>query len=391
MLLRLFIKVSLLISLLPALTSVTAAQEGESDCLSRHELGAKCASRLADLSMNDIQTVGSHNSYKLAIPEVELARIRQYREASALSLDYSHLTLTNQLDMGLRQIELDIFYDPEGGRFADPLLPRETSRLYGALPYDGSAMLAPGFKVLHSQDIDVRSNCPTWIACLNEIKVWSDANPLHVPILIMFNAKEGGSGYPDVEPALDFTADAYAALDAETLSVFPSDRLITPDEVRGEFSSLRQAVLAGNWPRLDKARGRVFFALDESPEKVRVYLRGNESLQGLPLFVNSISEQEEHAAYFTINDPIRDQQRIRAAVAAGFIVRTRADANTLEARENSTTRRQAAFNSGAQYISTDYYVPRLEFSDYQVQLPGGQIARCNPVRLPEPCSRAEAP
>lgn len=354
-------------------------------CIELGLLEGACAVTDAGLSMNDIQVVGSHNSYKLAIPKVELELIRQYNPASAFSLDYSHLTLSNQLDMGMRQIELDIVYDPEGGRFADPLLPRQTEKQYGAVPFDKRDMLQPGFKVLHSQDIDVRSNCMTWIICLTEIREWSKANPQHVPILIMFNAKEGGSAYPGVEPALDFTAEAYAALDAETLSVFDKSEIITPDSVRGDAASLREAVLGGGWPDLSKARGKVFFALDERPEKVEVYMRGNTSLQGLPMFVNSISEDSEHAAYFTINNPIRDQERIRNAVKAGFIVRTRADANTEEARSNSTARREAAFSSAAQYISTDYYVPRPEFSSYQVRLPGSGVARCNPLRLGQAC------
>lgn len=103
------------------------------------------------------------------------------------------------------------------------------------------------------------------------------------------------------------------------------------------------------------------------------------------MFVNSVDENEDHAAYFTINSPIRDQERIRAAVKAGFMVRTRADANTMEARHNDTTRRAAAFSSGAQYVSTDYYVPRPEFSDYTVSLPGESPARCNPVRRDDLC------
>lgn len=369
-----------LIALLSA-TSSTAQQQTDCDTA----LEGPCAINSESLSMNDIQAIGSHNSYKLAIPAPEMALIANYNKDSADSLDYSHLRLTTQLDMGLRQVELDIVYDPEGGRFADPLLPRQTAKTYGAMPYDASDMHAPGFKVLHSQDIDVHSSCATWMICLEEIKTWSDANPNHVPILIMFNAKEGGSAFPGVTPALDFTREGYRALDAETLSVFPGDRIIKPDDVRGEFATLRDAVLAGNWPSLDSARGKVFFALDERPEKVRTYMDGRSSLEGLPLFVNSISEQEDHAAYFTMNNPIGGQDRIRAAVNAGFIVRTRADANTQEARVNDTSRREAAFASGAQYISTDYYVPRLEFSDYTVSLPGGAAARCNPVRLGSRC------
>ena len=365
------------------LLSAPSTAQNSSECDSGLE--GPCATNSAALSMNDIQSIGSHNSYKLAIPAPELALIASYNKDSADSLDYSHLRLTTQLNMGLRQIELDIVYDPEGGRYADPLLPRATARTYGAMPYDAQLMHAPGFKVLHSQDIDVHSNCATWILCLEEIKAWSDVNPDHVPILIMFNAKEGGSAYPGVTPALDFSREAYRALDAETLSVFPADRIIKPDDVRGGFATLREAVLAGNWPALDSARGKVFFALDERPEKVRIYMDGRSSLQGLPLFVNSISAEDDHAAFFTMNNPVGDQERIRAAVNAGFIVRTRADANTQEARSNDTSRREAAFASGAQYISTDYYVPRLEFSDYSVSLPGGAAARYNPVRLDNRC------
>lgn len=340
----------------------------------------RCTLANAPLRMNDLQAVGSHNSYKLAIPAPELARIRAYNERSAITLDYSHLPLTEQLELGMRQIELDIVYDPEGGRFADPLLPRETAGEPGAEVYDATHMKTPGFKVLHSQDIDVRSNCMTWVLCLTEIRNWSQANPEHAPILIMLNAKEGGSAYPGVEPALDFSETAYTALDAETLSVFGWHEIITPDLVRGNHNTLREAVLANNWPSLDEARGKVFFALDERPDKVRTYARGKTSLQGLPMFINSIDASADHAAYFTINNPQQDFGRIQAAVAQGFIVRTRADANTMEARQGSTERREAAFASGAQYISTDYYVPRLEFSSYQVQMPGGSAARCNPIR-----------
>ncbi len=370
---------------LAAPNSLLAASDGV--CPDGGSLENECLSIANRLPMNAIQSVGSHNSYKLAIPAPELELIRAYNERSAITLDYSHLSLTEQLNLGLRQLELDIVYDPEGGRFAHPLLPAQTRNAPGALPYNNEHMFAPGFKVLHSQDIDVRSNCDTWIICLTEIYTWSKANPNHVPILIMFNAKTGGSAYPGVNPALPFDEAAFSALDAEIFSVFAPDDLITPDLVRGGAATLREGVLSGGWPTLEAARGKVFFALDEGEEKVNLYLRGNPSLQGLPVFVNSVDEQADHAAYFTINNPIADQSRIQAAVKAGFIVRTRADADTREARENSTVRREAAFLSGAQYISTDYYFPRKEFSNYSVSLPGHVAARCNPILVEGPCSR----
>ena len=363
-----------------------AAIADPNKCIENTELEGTCRHPNGEIRMNDLQAIGSHNSYKLAIPEPELALIRAYREQSAITLDYTHIPLTEQLNMGLRQIELDILFDPEGERYADPLLPRQTANKPGAKYYDPSDMYAPGFKVLHAQDIDVRSTCPTWIACLTEIRDWSDNNPEHVPILIMLNAKTGRSSYPNSIAALDFSEAAYDALDAETLSVFPRDKIIIPDDVRGAANTLRDAVISVGWPTLNETRGKVFFALDEGQEKVERYLRGKPSLEGLPMFVNSTNSEADHAAYFTINNPIRDQQRIRAAVKSGFIVRTRADANTIEARENSTARRDAAFSSGAHYVSTDYYVPRLEFSEYTVKLPARSAARCNVVRRTAACN-----
>jgi len=345
------------------------------------DLGMAVECDLEGLLMSDIQTVGSHNSYKLAIPEAELELIRQFNPRSALTLDYSHLSLDEQLNLGLRQLELDILYDPEGGRYATPLLPRLAAGEKKA-DFDSSELDEPGFKVLHAQDIDVRSSCATWVKCLIQIRTWSDANPSHVPLLIMFNAKEGGSSYPGTIEALRFTPRAYELLEAEILSVFPISRIITPDEVRRGRATLREAVLELGWPSLEESLGRVFFALDEGQEKVEIYLGENHAAQGKLIFPNSVSETADHAAYFTLNSPVKDQMRIQEAVAAGFMVRTRADANTFEARENNIEPREAAFRSGAQYISTDYYVPRREFSDYSVRLPGGAAARCNPVRRP---------
>ena len=79
------------------------------------------------------------------------------------------------------------------------------------------------------------------------------------------------------------------------------------------------------------------------------------------------------------NDPLSNPGDIESLVEQGYMVRTRADADTLQSRNNDTTQREAALNSGAHFISTDYPVPNPDFSDYQVSLPGDGIARCNPV------------
>ena len=67
-------------------------------------------------------------------------------------------------------------------------------------------------------------------------------------------------------------------------------------------------------------------------------------------------------------------------------VRTRADADTVEARASDTTRRDAAFASGAQIVSTDFERVDPRWPTYVVALPGGGEARCNPISAPKGCA-----
>lgn len=333
-----------------------------------------CVLADAPLRVNDISTVGTHNSYKLPMPPEVMEAIREKSAAAAEALDYAHRPLGEQLDRGARQIELDVNHDPSGGYYAVA---------ENAIP----ELDAPGFKVLHIAGIDNGSTCLQLVQCLRILRGWSDAHPRHVPILLMVNAKESANDALG-RPALRFDEAAFDALDAEIRSVLPADKLITPDDVQGDYATLREAVLANNWPELDDARGRFMFALDEGPEKVAIYRGDRASLEGRVFFINT-DVHSPAAAYLTLNDPIAEGARIREAVAAGFIVRTRADADTREARADDDARFQAAFASGAQYISTDYLWSDPRFSDYEVGLPGGVAAQANPVRSEQECSVAE--
>lgn len=338
-----------------------------------------CSAAAVDaLPMNAIQVVGTHNSYKRAIAPVEMAMLRGVNPKVADTLDYSHLPLRQQLDEGARQLEIDIVNDPApGGLYASPV----GYRMGGARtePYDFTPLKGPGFKVIHAPDLDYRVVCPTFIACISEVRAWSLAHPQHVPILIILNLKEDGTPIPGaVKPPL-FDAAAMDGIDREIRQVFPEAALITPDQVQGRKATLREAVAAGGWPSLAKARGRVMFALDCPPDQVARYRGSRKVLEGRAAFVN-IEETSPAAGYITLNEPDADGARITAAVKAGLIVRTRADADTFEARANDPRRREAALASGAQYVSTDYMRPDTRFGPYQVRLPDEVTARRSPAR-----------
>lgn len=326
------------------------------------------------LKINQIQAVGTHNSYKQAISPAQMALLRSADPAQAESLDYAHRPLTAQLEAGARQLEIDVLNDPAGGRYAAPL----AMKMANDLPYDLAPLKGPGLKVMHVQDIDYRSSCPTFTGCLTQIRAWSKAHPDHLPLLILLNLKEGGLNFPGAVVAVPFDAKAMDGVDVEILAVFGASELITPDSIQGRHATLREAVAAGAWPSLKAARGKVMFALDAPAAQVANYRGGRASLEGRAMFVNT-DETSPAAGYITLNEPKEDAGRIQAAVRAGLIVRTRADADTVEARTNDQTRQTAAFASGAHYVSSDYMFADPRRGPYQVRLPGDGVARRNPV------------
>ncbi|MDP3852930.1 phosphatidylinositol-specific phospholipase C1-like protein [Phenylobacterium sp.] len=334
-----------------------------------------CERRQVDtLRIDQIQAIGTHNSYKQAISPKQMAMLRAVNAKEAANIDYAHPPLSDQLAAGARQLEIDVLNDPQGGRYADPL----GMKMAPDVPYDLAPLKGPGLKVMHAQDIDYRSSCPLFTGCLAEIRAWSKAHPDHVPLLILLNLKEGGLNVPGAVQAVTFDAQAMDAVDAEIRSVFAPGDLITPDQIQGRYATLRDAALAHAWPTLKAARGKVMFALDAPRNQVDLYRGDRKSLEGRVMFVN-IDEASPAAAYITLNEPKEQAARIAAAVRAGLIVRTRADADTNEARTGDRSRQEAAFAAGAQYVSTDYMKPDPRLGSYEAHLPGGGVARVSPA------------
>lgn len=339
-------------------------------------------------AMNDVQVVGSHNSFKARIPAAVMAKLRAMEPKGAEGLDYYHLPLAQQLDAGVRQFELDIFADPTGGRYADPKGEAWAKAAGEATGFDRAAMLKPGFKVFHIPDVDYLSTCPTLVRCLGEIDLWSRAHPRHLPIMVTINAADMPSGRPGITAPLPLDDAALLdALDAEIRSVLPGKRLITPDEVRGSAPSLREAVRTRGWPSLEAALGRIYVLFDVRTPVSDAYRAGHPSLAGRAMFGWYPDDQPESAVQI-VQDPLVDGDRIRSWVAQGVIVRTRSDANTVEARTGSHAKAEAAAASGAQAVSTDYYpgAPDPLRRGFVVTLPQGAMARCNPVRVASGCS-----
>ena len=332
---------------------------------------------LPDFSLTAIQMIGSHNSYKRAMPANVMTLLKLAEPEVAQGLEYSHISSEEQLALGLRVFEIDVFHDPEGERYSRPL-----GRLLHPLTqpfseWEQAQLDAPGLKVLHIQDIDYRSHCLTFRKCLETFRGFSDANPKHLPIFISLNLKTSPIELPGSTTPLPFDKSGYLSLHRDLELALGLENLVTPSEVQKDSRSLRETITTSGWPDLSQLRGRFIFLIDEPVKKTAGYLEDFGKDERL-LFL-SVPSDHDQAAILVMNDPLKAFDDIGARVAEGFLVRTRADADTVEARSADYTRMRAAFASGAHFISTDYYLPdeKLE-SDYRVRFPEGGYARQSP-------------
>ena len=351
---------------------------------------------LADrcLRLNQTQVIGSHNSYHVQPREPLWSALRSFDPLLAAGLEYTH----SPLERAVRR---------RGGppdrarRVRRPrrraLRPAPASCRCSGLPADSGIpeLEQPGFKVLHIQEIDFETHVLDLRAVPRAGEgVVGRASPAPADLdprraegrADPRSARSSASSQPHpIGPAeLD-------ALDAEIRSVFPEQQLLTPDDVRGAHPTLEEAVLTDGWPTLGAARGKVMFLMDNAGQYRTDYLAGHPNLDGRVLFTNA-DPGDPDAAFVKRNDPLGPNVAvIQDLVRRGYLVRTRADADTIQARTGDTTQRDAALLSGAQYVSTDYPVPGRAApfgTDYVALIPDGDPARCNPINTGTHCRNA---
>lgn len=363
-----------------------------------------------DLRLNQIQVIGTHNSYSLpADPRVfelmmpriqpmldgmikrmtpEMAARMKEEHPNPLTadlrsaLDYIHPPIEAQLRAGIRNLEIDIYADPKGGLFAEPVAYKElrAKGVKDLAPLYTDSLREPGLKVFHMAEMDFRSQCPTFRNCLMLLKQWSTANPSHSPVFIMLETKTPGleMAIPGAAKVLPFDAATYAEMDRSIAEIIGREHVFAPDDLRGTYKTLEEATLAKNWPKLSASRGKFIFVMLAPGPAAAPYLEGRPNLEGRMAFVDSQPGQQ-HAAFLLIDNALSDPKRIPEMVKKGYLVRSRADIDTYEGRQNETRRRDKTLESGAQILSTDYVLaPNIFGNTYQVAPFSGGY-RCNPV------------
>lgn len=337
------------------------------------------------LKLNQIQYLSSHNSYRKHTDPIIYKFLKNFEGLLPYNLtewEYDHVDIYTQLERyGVRHVELDIYGDKEGGRFYERAGYTWTARDAAS---NVEALKQPGLKILHLPDVDFETHYYTFKEALTDIKRWSDNYPDHLPVYIMIETKTETIGeylsFLGFVKSEKWDEENIAAIENEILQVFPKNKIITPDDVRGSRATLREAVIEDGWPTIGESRGKVMFMLDgESFSKT--YRGNNLSLEGKLIFTNASGPNQPDAAFIKRNNP--DSLDIQSLVQQGFLVRSMIGGLS-EAQSGSYAKFEMGKSKGVHFLSTDYYKPDERagkvpgWTDFTVKLENHSY-RINPV------------
>lgn len=296
------------------------------------------------VKFNEVSFLGTHNSYqKECVP----ARQKLFQNASTVTFGlvkadkatFSSDYLTDQFNLGIRSIELDVETVVKDGKVS--------------------------FVCTHAPVLDMPTHCYDFALALKEIKLWSDANPNHLPITII------------IEPKKDFIPEKnmryfkckYANELGEQAKKILGDTLITPADMIGEYSSFKEMREADGWMTLSETRGHVMLLLHDTTVTDE-YIEQDTSIKTQAMFpmLRYDSRDKDYASFLLINKASDIQVQAEEVLGKKLIVRTRSD-NFGSYNESDST---IALNSGAQIVSTDY-PPKADMSkaEHVVTFGGG--------------------
>jgi hypothetical protein len=287
-----------------------------------------------DLKLNEIQLMATHNSYKKlgsGIAKVLVGLVDSVEEADAMK--YANNDLTDQLNNGVRSFELDL-------RFRKG-----------------------EFEVTHVPLVDNSSTVPKFNLALEEILLWSDHNPGHIPIIVLLELKDD---WMMLDPALSDITEVELSLLDQTITQAFGEKLFSPGDIIGSYDTLNQAISEKGWPLLNDLLGKVIFILHPGKHTMP-YVEANPDFSDMAMFpaASSTDTDNTYASFIVHNEP--DVESIRALVLSNYIIRTRLDSNL----NVSAERFQNGILSGAQILTTDFG-PNHNFknTDYVAYLVG---------------------
>lgn len=299
------------------------------------------------VKFNEVAYIATHNSYQLqSVPSYQ----QIYRNLETVTFGlvdgnaplYNSDTLTEQFNAGIRSIELDIETVADGDDVS--------------------------FVCSHSPLIDMNSTCYDFELALKEIKMWSDANPGHLPITVIIEPKK--VFIPDDGMKL-FKMEYANRLDTLVRDTF-GEKLLTPADMMGDYGSLKEMREADGWLPLKDCAGKVLVLLHDTTVTGK-YIKQDETIKTQAMFpmLRYADRDKSYASFLIVNDTAKAlKYRDELVFEKKLIVRTMLDTYGSHSDED----RSCAFESCAQILSTDY-PPRADMTDidYYVDFAPGTV------------------
>ena len=278
------------------------------------------------VKFNEVAFLGTHNSYQL----LATAPRRAYDKLCQIiptgkkgdKLGFEMDTLTTQLENGIRNLEIDIETVDDGKNIS--------------------------FIVTHDPILDNVSSCYDFAKALEEIRLWSDNNPDHLPITIIIEPKADVANLNNMK---NFSLE-YANALGETIKNVLGDTLLTPAQMMRDYRSFEEMRMADDWLTLEETLGKVMVLLHDC-DVTEDYIAQDETIKSLPIFPMLRFEDinKSYTSFILENDPeIATQNNPTSIGAYTVIVRTRADSYP----DFSDERYAYTDMCGSQIITTDF-------------------------------------
>ncbi len=279
------------------------------------------------IKFNELRFIATHNSYQTPATE-EFKEL--YRDLSELTCglvkaekaEFWSQTLTQQLNCGIRSLEMDI----------------ETFDRKGEI----------SFTCMHSPYTDMTTSCYDFALAMKEIAMWSDNNPNHLPITIIIEPKSGFLPMRDME----FFNLEYACAFDEELRRTLGDKLFTPADMLRDYNNFEEMRAADDWCEAKDMLGKVLILLHEC-DVTEEYISLDTSIKTQAMFPMLREEDVERdcTSFILANNPDELLEISEDVLKKKKIIaRTRADTFT----DAPPEQREDALISGAQIVSTDY-------------------------------------
>ncbi|MBQ7044306.1 MAG: hypothetical protein IJN78_06830 [Clostridia bacterium] len=297
------------------------------------------------VKLNEIAVMGTHNSYQLlgTLPKQGLMKTLQIisfglvENKAVFEMD----TFTEQLEQGIRNLEIDIeTVDDEGD---------------------------VSFIVTHKAIIDNVSSAYNLAKGLEEIAMWSDNNPGHLPVYLLIEPKDD---VPSINNMKNFSLEYALELDKVLRQVL-GDRLFTPQQVMGDYESFEAMRKADGWPTLKESAGKIIVLL-HTCDVTQEYIDTDTSIKTQAMFPMLLfgDIDKPYASFILDNDPVIASENNKKTVDENnLMVRTRAD----DYPDFSDERYKSADSCGSHIITTDYPPRSVREKDHTYTFDGYTI------------------